>query len=188
MVAFAVFILVAIIADNLQYFGNNMLTVGVKNVIRGINEMKNWFTSVDYSSVDIYESTTNIATLSSNASVCGPHNDAISGLFSEINVASQAMSQAANSVSSIVTTIPPNLNLANEYLEQYAISKKDLVMYIFYGFIEANLLLLIIARLLRSKLFTQFMILLAEIIIFLLTIICCVEMVVVVSYHATKCT
>lgn len=57
---------------------------------------------------------------------------------------------------------------------------KDLVMYIFYGFIELNLILMMIAGCVRSKVFTQIMIALAEIIVFLLTIICVVEMIIVV--------
>lgn len=181
LIAFVVFIIIAIIADHMQYFGNNMLTVGVKNVISGINGMNTWFVGVGIITNKLFDSASGLVHLSSNSSVCSMIGGSEKDLFSGINMAGLAMTTAAGGLNDIVVDVPSRLDTATDFLKAYAISRKDLVMYIFYGFILANLLLFVIAGLMRSKIFTQIMIFFAELIIFALTIICCIEMVIVVS-------
>ena len=133
-IAFVVFILVAIIADNMQYFGNSMLTVGVKNVITGINQMNAWFAGIGYVSSDLFDSASDLERFSSNSTACSFMGGGEQDLFSGIHTAASIMTGAAGSLKDIVVDVPSKLDTATDFLEEYAISSKDLVMYIFYKF------------------------------------------------------
>ena len=189
-ICFFVFIVIAIVADNMQYFGNTYLTLGVKEAMRGTLGISEVFVILDGIAVMIGGHGGDIDELI----VAGHIGDedleycnsslGVNELFLNMQLSANILKNASVTLHEVMVEVPDKLSMASDNMELYAINQKDLVMYCFYGVILFNLILLIIAGAVRSKVFTQIMIALAEIIVFLLTIICCVEMVIVVKKYS----
>ena len=174
-------ILIGIFADNYQYYGNAYLTEGVYDVVDGLDIMSGFFQSFKNITDDIGNSgaAINITAMKAIENSYCPANT-VDDLFVNLASFSLNLRSISETAGNLVNSFPDAIDSASEALTGQFIANKDLGFFMFWAFIMVNLVLLLIAAILKSEHMLRAMIIVAQIIVFFMTILCFIEMLIVV--------
>lgn len=174
------FIILGVVSDHAQFFGNKYMKRGVQKGTASLSSMSSYFQIIEDDSNGIVTASNGIDT-AFESTTCTYVQTHISSYTSIIN----QVQSYATSVGDLVKNFPDKLNRIRHLLQYYGVYIQFIVVISIYAVVVFTFALFILGLITRNALVCKFGIGSASSIVFFLTIICSVVMVVVVSIYST---
>ena len=171
---FYLFVIAALISDQITLFGSGEIDYAVENTQRAILNLRD-ITSTSIASVSTINQTKYLIDAEYATSAC--YGGAYDFTLMRLNLTNAPI----ESFISMTDNFPDTLTDAEETLGDWGVDKKNSVVYVFYVFILLICFLFFISPLMQLKKLLQLCILISEIVIVALSIVFAIEMILLVS-------